>query len=332
LAANGKTSRSTARKQHELGEALDKSPELADAVDAGQVAPETAGALLPTLNSGHSGSAGDLVSSCTGATPEEARQIGTMFQEQHKPVGETDAEREHRRRAKRRLSFTDQGDGTTRVDGVLTSPDAAIVQKALRHIVGKPAVGDDRTREQRNADALVALADAYARGAVRGGRERATVVVLIDIDVLEGRTPGAGRTADGTIVPAEIVRQMCTNANIQRLLISDSMPLDLGRSRRLASDAQFTALVARDGGCRMTGCTMPPEWCEVDHIQEWDAQTGPTDLDLLVLWCIYHHHYRHRPDVQLHGNTHNLTMTLPDGRVIPLPPRGPTAKNNDAAA
>ena len=324
LAANGKTSRSTAKKQRELGEALDKSPALADAVDAGQVAPETATSLLPALNSGHSGDPADLVSSCKGATPEQARQIGNMFQEQHKPAGESDAEREHRRREKRRLSFTDQGDGTTRVDGVLTSPDAAIVEKALRHIAGQPAPGDERTREQRLADALVALADAYSRGAVRGGRERATVVVVIDIDVLEGRTPGAGRTSDGTVIPAEIVRRMCTNANIQRLLTSDSMPLDLGRSRRLASDAQFTALVARDGGCRMTGCTMPPEWCEVDHILEWDAQHGPTDLDLLVLWCVYHHHVRHRPGVQLHGTAHNLTMTLPDGRVIPLPPRGPT--------
>ncbi|MCU1394990.1 MAG: hypothetical protein JWM34_3418, partial [Ilumatobacteraceae bacterium] len=156
------------------------------------------------------------------------------------------------------------------------------------------------------------------------------VVVVIDIDVLEGRTPGAGRSSDGTIIPAEIVRRMTTNANLVRLLTTDSMPLDLGRSKRFATDAQFTALLARDGGCRMTDCPMPPEWCEVDHIHEWDAQNGPTDLHLLVLWCCYHHHFRHRPDVTLHGDANNLSITLPDGRTVPLPARGPTTQKRAA--
>ncbi|HEY4333642.1 MAG TPA: HNH endonuclease signature motif containing protein, partial [Ilumatobacteraceae bacterium] len=102
------------------------------------------------------------------------------------------------------------------------------------------------------------------------------------------------------------------------------------RSQRLASDAQFLALAARDGGCRMPGCPIPPQWCQVDHIQEWDAQNGPTDVDLLVLWCIFHHHYRHRPDVTLHGNANNLSITLPDGRTVPLPARGPTSHTHAA--
>ncbi|MCU1400881.1 MAG: hypothetical protein JWN62_3990, partial [Acidimicrobiales bacterium] len=172
-------------------------------------------------------------------------------------------------------------------DGQLTTSDAMTVENALRAITGKPLAGDDRTREQKNADALVMLADAYAKGQVRGGRERPTVVVTIDIDVLEGRVPGAGRSSTGQIIPTEIVRQMCTNANLVRLLTSNSVPLDLGRSQRLASDAQFKALLARDGGCRFQGCQMPADWCQVDHIHEWTAQNGPTDLHLLVLWCVY---------------------------------------------
>ena len=35
-----------------------------------------------------------------------------------------------------------------------------------------------------------------------------------DADVLEARTPGAGRTSTGKIIAAEIVRRMCTNATI----------------------------------------------------------------------------------------------------------------------
>ena len=83
-------------------------------------------------------------------------------------------------------------------------------------------------------------------------------------------------------------------------------------------------LVARDGGCRFDGCQIPPEWCQVDHIHEWDAQTGPTDIDLLALWCLFHHHLRHQPGVELIGDGNNLSIKFPDGRVVPLPARGPT--------
>ncbi|MCU1400262.1 MAG: hypothetical protein JWN62_3371, partial [Acidimicrobiales bacterium] len=134
----------------------------------------------------------------------------------------------------------------------------------------------------------------------------------------------------GQIIPAEIVRQMCTNANLVRLLTSNSVPLDMGRSQRLATDDQFKALLARDGGCRFEGCNMPADWCQVDHIHEWTAQTGPTDLHLLVLWCVYHHSFRHRPDVHLHGDANNLSITLPDGRTMPLPARGPTSQRTAA--
>ena len=330
FAAKGRTTKTAASSQKRLGEALNKSKDLADAVDAGEISPDTAGALLPTLGSDTSGDLAELIDLCKGATPDDARDAGNMFQTMHPPEGQTDQEREHTKRQKRGIRFCDQGDGMTRVDGQLTTADAMTVQNALRHIVGKPCEGDDRTLEQRNADALVMLADAYAKGAVRGGRRAPTVVVTIDVDVLEGRVPGAGRSSTGEVIPAEIVRQMCTNANIVRLLTSDSVPLDLGRTKRLATDDQFKALLARDGGCRFDGCRMPADWCQVDHIHEWDAQHGPTDLDLLVLWCVYHHTFRHRPDVQLHGNANNLTITLPDGRTMPLPARGPTTHTNAA--
>jgi len=149
-------------------------------------------------------------------------------------------------------------------------------------------------------------------------------LITIDINDLNGKTNGPGYTSRGDIIPAEAVRNLCTNANIVRILLNDSMPLDIGRDGRYATAEQWKALVARDGGCRMDGCTMPPEWCQVDHIQEWEADHGPTNIDWLVLWCVYHHHFRHQPDVTLIGDANNLSIQLPDGRIVPLPPRGPT--------
>ncbi|MCU1394167.1 MAG: hypothetical protein JWM34_2595, partial [Ilumatobacteraceae bacterium] len=120
LAANGKTTTGAAAQQKKLGEALDKSPELADAVSAGDITPDTAAALLPALGSDHTGDVAELVEACKGATPAQARDAGTLFQELNPPDGQTDAEREHAKRQQRGIRFTDLGDGMTRIDGKLT--------------------------------------------------------------------------------------------------------------------------------------------------------------------------------------------------------------------
>jgi hypothetical protein len=68
------------------------------------------------------------------------------------------------------------------------------------------------------------------------------------------------------------------------LLSPSGAVLDLGRLVRLASAAQRKALIARDGGCVMPGCDMPPERCEVHHVVAW-AKGGRTDLDNECLQC-----------------------------------------------
>ena len=156
-------------------------------------------------------------------------------------------------------------------------------------------------------------------------------MVVIDIDVLEGRTPGAGHSTSGDVYPVEIVRQMCTNANIIRLLSSGSHVLDLGRSQRLASDAQHRALLARDGGCRIPGCQIPAKWCQADHILEWDRQRGPTNLDNLALLCVHHHRMRHLAGHHLLGDANNLRLRFPNGNTIDLPARGPATRQPDGS-
>ena len=49
--------------------------------------------------------------------------------------------------------------------------------------------------------------------------------------------------------------------------------------------------------------------------------------DARVLWCVFHHGFRHRKDVTLIGDANDLSMRLPDGTIIPLPPRGPTHRH-----
>ena len=73
---------------------------------------------------------------------------------------------------------------------------------------------------------------------------------------------------------------------------SAGVPLQLGRTRRIATVGQTAALIARDKGCSFPGCDTAPEWCERHHVIPW-ADGGATDLDNLTLLCRYHHHNFH---------------------------------------
>jgi hypothetical protein len=317
------------RRQLTLAACLQASPEIAGAVAGGVLSPAVAEALAPAVTATvDRSSIADLVEVCAGASPSGARRAGTRWIEIHPPTGSTPASRELERLQVRSLQFRDCGDGTMTFTGLVPTLQGRMIRNALQHVAGRPVGGDQRTYDQKLADALVMLCDAYNKGAVTGGRQRPTVMVTIDIDVLEGRADGVGYTADGDIIPADAVRVLCENANLQRVLTSKSLPIDVGRSKRLATNTQYAALVARDGGCRF-GCDVPATWCEVDHIDEWE-HGGHTNLNKLWLLCCYHHAYRHRPDVTLHGDANNLTIELPDGRTMPLPARGPTTQTKAA--
>jgi hypothetical protein len=89
-----------------------------------------------------------------------------------------------------------------------------------------------------------------------------------------------------------------------------TQPLELGRSTRVVSPAQRSALAVRDGGCVFPGCDRPVSWCEGHHLWHW-LDGGPTDLANLALVCRAHHRAVHEGGWQLER--------LPDGRLTATP-------------
>jgi hypothetical protein len=293
-----------------LAQAVDRSPALARAVEAGDVSTESAIAVhdlvvAPPLGADVEG----FVDCLTGATPRLARDTADTFRELHRTDPVDEVERVRQRRALRQRNA---GDGTVVTTLVLPVLEARQFHQAVHHAAGDAFDGDDRTAEQRLADGAVRIATTYATASLGGGRERATVLVTISADALAGATEQPGRTDHGDVVPAEVVRRLAESARLQRLVHQGSRVLELGRAARLASDDQYRALVARDAGCRWPGCTIPARWCEVDHLVAWE-HGGSTDLDNLVLWCSHHHHTKHRSDVIVTGSVDDLTIVLPDG-------------------
>ena len=142
------------------------------------------------------------------------------------------------------------------------------IQLRHRHRWAGTSEGDDRS---------VPFETVVERGAARG--------VIIGVDAT---------------VSGEAVRQLCCDAELNRVVTRGrSAILDYGTTTRLASDSQYYAMVARDGGCRWPGCDRPPGWCEAHHFKEVVKDDGPTDIDQMGLFCSAHHHYLHQPGWEL---------------------------------
>ncbi len=95
------------------------------------------------------------------------------------------------------------------------------------------------------------------------------------------------------MVSPDTIRRLCCDAGIHRLVhAADGTILDFGRQTRTISDALFEVLAARDHGCRILDCPVPPGGCDAHHAAHW-AHDGETEPDNLPLLCWFHHHLVH---------------------------------------
>jgi len=236
-----------------------------------------------------------------------------------------EAQREELLRLKRHLTFSSNGEGMYDVTGVLMPDDVAHIQAALGHLAGA-AYADQtgRPHHTRIADSLVELCQAYNAGTVTGGRERPKVLITVPFETVVERAARRGIIigVDAT-VSGDTVRRMCCDAELNRVVTrGTSTILDYGTTTRLASDAQYYALVARDGGCRWPGCDRPPGWCQVHHIDEVFLDNGPTDLNKMCLNCSTHHDYVHHHGWKYIGTADNLWLRKPDRTLLAAPNHG----------
>ena len=327
LASRTGVSRGTATARRKLGEALEQSRELDDAVAAGEVSAESATQLHDAIVHPPCGTDPtdllDLIDAVKGSGPRDVRQAADRWREIRS--NETVEERSARRYARRSITSAPAVDGLVTSTLVLPELQHRQVINAITHASGGYSSVDDRTHAQRLADGLINLATAYASGTVTGGREKPTVLVGCTAETFAGLSDDPGWTAHGDRIPADVVRQLSENAVLRRIVMAGDAVINLGRKVRFASEDQYQALMMRDGGCRIPECSVPPAWCEIDHLTPYE-DGGETNLDELAMWCIYHHHFRHRAGVEVIGNAHNLQLRLPDGRIIDCPPKGRTTQ------
>ena len=194
----------------------------------------------------------------------------------------------------RRLSIAKHADGSVTGRFDLDAVGGEKVQAAIESIVqaNRPQ-GDERTRAQQNADALVQLCDnQLASGDLPMLRTvKPHVVVTLDIDDLvdPAAGPGAADLGFGAVVSAARARYLACDGSISRIVMgSDGVPLDLGRAHRVVTPGLRRAVEQRDGHCVFAGCGAPTHWCDVHHLLHW-AHGGATDLANSALLCERHH-------------------------------------------
>ncbi|HLQ61815.1 MAG TPA: DUF222 domain-containing protein [Candidatus Acidoferrales bacterium] len=193
---------------------------------------------------------------------------------------------------KRRLRIYNLADGMVGMDGALPPEDGAALRLTIESLAGIPPKGDDRTQEQRNADALSALLrrqlDAGSLPSLGGRKPQLTVV--INAETLAG-LPGApaARLEGAGPISTETARRLLCRGGASLLTVNGKgVVLDLGRSKRTASEGQRRALSARYRHCCTRGCDREARFCEPHHLDPWELGGG-TSVERMVLLCSKHH-------------------------------------------
>jgi hypothetical protein len=176
----------------------------------------------------------------------------------------------------------------------LHATDGVALDHKLDALAATVCPDDPRTKAQRRADALGALAfGAEALGCQCGTAEcpapqrpastNLVIHVLAERAAVDGDSEAPGYLADYGPLPAELLREMARLAKIKPLWI----PPGVAESgyRPSATLAEFIRF--RDLTCRFPGCDEPAEFCDIDHTVPFPL--GPTHPSNLKLLCRYHH-------------------------------------------
>jgi hypothetical protein len=204
-----------------------------------------------------------------------------------------------------RLSMSTAKDGCFFIEVQLDPISGAAVRGALEPLARPSGQHDDRDYDQRMADALVEII-------THGGKHDVQLQVTSSVETLLGLVGAQGAEMEFSLpISSKTVERWACDCSVTRVLMQDSMVIDVGRAKRVVSGPTKRALHARDGHCLWPGCERPPSWSDAHHLVSW-IHGGPTDLDNLVLLCHRHHRLVHEGNWQI--------AKTDDGRILPIAP------------
>ncbi len=272
----------------------------------------------------------------------DGSDFGRQLKAMSASVDPATRQRQHDEQRANRFLNVSHTSGGALVKGRLDSVAGYKFQKVLDAFSPRPAADDERSREQRQADALMvavdrALAD---RATTPGAHAPVEAIVTITEETWaalraardsfdEARAGSAGDliaalagvdpVLDETRAPwpaSEVGRALCDCALTRAVVDAFGQVLDLGRGERLFQRQHWLALLAAGiTTCAWPGCGMPLRYTELHHLAWWDRDDGTTSLANCAPYCSFHHHEIHRRDIRItRGAGGLLQHRHPDGR------------------
>jgi len=205
------------------------------------------------------------------------------------------------------LSISTAKDGCFFIECVLDPVSGAAVRGALEPLARPSGEHDERERDQRMADALVEII-------THGGKHDVQLQVTSSVETLLGLVGAEGAEMEFSLpVSSKTVERWACDCSVTRVLMQDSMVIDVGRAKRVVSGPTKRALHARDGHCVWPGCDRPASWCDGHHLVHW-THGGTSDLDNIVLLCHRHHRMVHEDNWKIAktGDGRTVTVRGPD--------------------
>ncbi len=213
------------------------------------------------------------------------------------------------------LHLNTQEDGCLFLTGLLDPVGGAAVRTALEPLARQSGAHDDRRREQRLADALVELAS-------HGGGQKVSMQVTSSVETLLGLIGAPGAENEFTLpISSKTVERWACDCSITRVLMQDSVVIDVGRSERTIKGPRRRALIARDRHCQWPGCERPASWCDGHHLVHW-LFGGGGEIENQILLCSRHHRMVHEGGWQLIKTGESQIITIAPTVTFGLP-RGP---------
>ena len=304
-------SKSAAADRLCVGKQLARLPEVARALDAGEIGFQAASVICHLqerlTEAGGSIEEGEWVSRAREWPLKWLSAEAAGAWHAVDPAGfEAKVEEAHQRR---QLFISECGD-MYRIDGWLELSAGEVVKTAIDGLARPLGADDGRSPKQRRADALTELA------LFKGKAARAQIAVHTTIAGLKGELGApASELGAGTPISSQTVQRLACDGVLHRVLKADSMVVDVGRAKRTAQPAQRRALQARHKTCAWPGCDRPASWTQAHHIDLW-KEGGRTDLRRMIPLCYHHHRLVHEGGWQVVKAGERLEFIAPDRPVM----------------
>ena len=327
----GRRSKRAARTASRTASKLKKMPRIRDALATGRITEEHA---VAAAGAAERTSPEEVDEELSGSAAERPADLFAGSARRWAGAKERDGDaqaRHERQRADRELRCWTDADGMRCIFGRFAPDDGAVFEKRLRAEIdrlwrldgGRGGSPDEiRTSDQRASDALLGLVTAPMMSTKKRPHPKYQVVVKVDASRLRLDDPeGTASVADGEPLPQSVLERICCDAEFLGAIYGrDGAVLWQGRRTRLATDDQWTQLIARDGGC--IGCGASPEHCEAHHVVPFAPPTrGATDIDSLALLCSNDHHLVHEHGYTLAPGVDGWELRPPEKRRSTARPR-----------